>query len=126
MNMKQIIAVDFDGTIVEHDFPGIGKPIRYAVEILKGWQQKGNLVTLWTCRGGYELAEALTWCSKEGLRFDTVNSTAYGAVGYGVPKIVATYYIDDRSIEYRMRTNNGNLTPEIWLEIATFLEVDIG
>ena len=30
-----IIAVDFDVTIVEHQYPAIGKELPYAIEVLK-------------------------------------------------------------------------------------------
>ena len=35
-----IIAVDFDGTIVEHKYPAIGKEIPFAIETLKKLQQR--------------------------------------------------------------------------------------
>ena len=36
----EIIAVDFDGTIVEHAFPQIGKPIPFAIETLLKLQKE--------------------------------------------------------------------------------------
>ena len=45
------IAVDFDGTIVTHEYPNIGKPIPFAIETLKKLQQEGHhQLILWTCR----------------------------------------------------------------------------
>ena len=50
-----IIAVDFDGTVVEHDFPEIGKAVPGALEGLKKLQSAGHRLVLWTCRGGRSL-----------------------------------------------------------------------
>ena len=37
-----IIAVDFDGTIVEHRYPRIGEEIPFAIDTLKLLQQKSH------------------------------------------------------------------------------------
>lgn len=37
-----IIAVDFDGTIVEHRYPEIGKKIPFAINTLKMLQKEGH------------------------------------------------------------------------------------
>jgi len=54
-----IIAVDFDGTIVEDAYPGIGKPKRFALESLKELQKDGHDLILWTYRHGKKLDEAV-------------------------------------------------------------------
>ena len=54
-----IIAVDFDGTIVEDAYPQIGKPIIFAFETLKKLQEKGHRLILWTYRSGSKLDEAV-------------------------------------------------------------------
>ena len=47
------IAIDFDGTIVTHAYPAIGKPIPFAIETLKKLQQEDHhQLILWTCREG--------------------------------------------------------------------------
>ena len=43
-----IIAVDFDGTIVEHEYPAIGKTKLFAFETLKALQEKGFRLIMWT------------------------------------------------------------------------------
>ena len=47
-----IIAVDFDGTIVEHRYPEIGKEIPFAIATLKQLQAERHLLILWTVREG--------------------------------------------------------------------------
>ena len=56
------IAVDFDGTIVEHRYPRIGEEIPFAVETLKLLQQEKHRLILWSVREGELLDEAIEWC----------------------------------------------------------------
>ncbi len=44
------VAIDFDGTIVEHKFPEVGKPVPGAIEWMKKWQDAGAQLILWTMR----------------------------------------------------------------------------
>ena len=59
-----VIAVDFDGTIVKHRFPAIGKEIPYAIKTLKLFQEKGHKLILWTYRTGKDLEKAVEFCLK--------------------------------------------------------------
>ncbi len=61
-----IIAVDFDGTIVEHAYPEIGKPIPFAIETLLQLQKDGHKLILWTVRRGRLLQEAVDYCAERG------------------------------------------------------------
>lgn len=98
------IAVDFDGTIVKHDFPRIGKEIPFAVDTLKTFVSEGHRVILWTSRKGDALKAAVDWCAERGLNFYAVNSN-YPDLSI-VPKekrhesgkVVADVYIDDRNL----------------------------
>ena len=56
---SKIIAVDFDGTIAEDRYPGIGKPMPFAFETLKMLQSDGHRLILWTYRTGKKLNEAV-------------------------------------------------------------------
>ena len=69
-----IIAVDFDGTIVEHKYPSIGKEIPFAIETLKKLQQERHFLILWSVREGRLLEEAVEFCRQRGLEFYAVNS----------------------------------------------------
>ncbi|MBK6285936.1 MAG: hypothetical protein IPF54_27545 [Draconibacterium sp.] len=95
-----IIAVDFDGTIVKHKFPAIGKEIPYAIKTLKLIQQKGHKLILWTYRSGKELEEAVRFCEERGLIFHAVNNDFEGEEFDNTysRKIYADMYIDDRNI----------------------------
>ena len=66
------IAVDFDGTIVEHKFPQIGKEKPFAVLTLKKLMEDGHILVLNTAREGQYLEDAIKWCEERGLRFFSV------------------------------------------------------
>mgnify|MGYP000847459025 CR=1 FL=1 len=95
-----IIAVDFDGTIVQHKYPKIGKEIPYAIKTLKLLVQKGHKLILWTYRSGKELHEAVQYCEERGLVFHAVNNDFDGEEFDNTysRKIYADIYIDDRNI----------------------------
>lgn len=95
------IAVDFDGTIVEHKYPEIGKEIPYAIDTLKSLTADGHKIILWTIREGQRLEEAVEFCRRKGLEFYAVNSDYPNASwsGKGVSrKLKADIYIDDRNV----------------------------
>jgi len=94
------IAVDFDGTIVEHEYPEIGKEKLFAFQTLKELEKRGALLILWTFRTGTELEEAIAYCRKNGIEFYAVNRN-YPEERYDETvsrKIDADIFIDDRNI----------------------------
>ncbi len=95
-----IIAVDFDGTLVEHRYPAIGKERPYAFEALRFLQSKGHKLILWTYRTGDSLTEAVTYCHNKGVRFWAVNESYPGENREkgDERKINAELFIDDRNL----------------------------
>lgn len=95
-----VIAVDFDGTIVQHRYPAIGEERPFAITTLKMLQQDGHRLILWTVREGRELKEAVDWCRERGLEFYAVNKDfpeeRADSAGYS-RKLKADLFIDDRS-----------------------------
>lgn len=94
------IAVDFDGTIVEHEYPGIGKEMLFAFITLKELQKMGARLILWTFRSGKELEDAVEFCKKNGVEFYAVNKNYPEEVFDGTfsRKIDADIYIDDKNV----------------------------
>jgi len=95
------IAVDFDGTIVEHKYPKIGKPMPFAIETLIELQKQGYELVLWTYRAGKYLNEAVDYCKEKGLEFHAVNKNEPDELLDETilsRKIYADIYIDDRNI----------------------------
>lgn len=95
-----IIAVDFDGTIVEHRYPFIGRIHPFAIETLKALQTKNHRLILWSHRAADELNEAVAFCRIHGLEFYAVNKN-YPEEEWkenDSRKIFADIYIDDRNL----------------------------
>jgi hydroxymethylpyrimidine pyrophosphatase-like HAD family hydrolase len=93
------IAIDFDGTIVEHKYPKIGKEILFATDTLRALHKEGHRLILWTYRAGKELEEAIEYCNKKGVEFYAVNKN-YPEEKFDPSisrKILADLYIDDRN-----------------------------
>ena len=67
------IAVDFDGTIVTHEYPQIGSELPLAIPTLKKLKEDGHKLILWTVREGDLLDDAVLWCRERGLEFYAVN-----------------------------------------------------
>ncbi len=115
-----IIAVDFDGTIVEDAYPQIGSPKLFAFETLKELAKDGHRLILWTYRNGERLQEAVDFCAKKGVEFYAVNKNypEEKFEGKVSRKINADLFIDDRNIGgmlgwgeiYKLITNNPNAT----------------
>lgn len=95
------IAVDFDGTIVEHRYPKIGEEIPFATETLKILAQKRHKLILWTVREGELLEEAIEWCRQRGVFFYSVNKDypeeEKSHNGFS-RKLKADLFIDDRNL----------------------------
>jgi hypothetical protein len=94
------IAIDFDGTIVEHAYPAIGKEMLFAFDTLKLMQKAGFNLILWTYRTGKELDEAVEYCRRNGIEFYAINKNFPEEVvdENTSRKIIADIYIDDRNI----------------------------
>lgn len=97
-----IIAIDFDGTIVEDRFPEVGNMIPGAKEVINGFYQQGYTIIIWTSRSGIELARAVEWLAKNGIKYHRVNESCpenlkkYG--GRDTRKVFADIYVDDKGL----------------------------
>ncbi|MFO7879532.1 MAG: BT0820 family HAD-type phosphatase [Bacteroidota bacterium] len=93
------IAVDFDGTIVEHAYPDIGKPLPGAFETLISLTEMGHKIILWTFRDGDLLQDAVEFCMEHGLMFWAINQSFPDEEfnQFLSRKIIADVYIDDRN-----------------------------
>ena len=96
-----IIAVDFDGTIVEHKYPEIGEELPFATSTLRMLAQQRHRLILWTVRRGKLLDEAVEWCRKRGVEFYAVNKNFPEEIldaGNCYGKINADLFIDDLNL----------------------------
>lgn len=97
-----IIAVDFDGTIVEHRYPSIGRELPFATETLKKLAEEGHRLILWTVREGRLLDEAVAFCRERGVEFYAINrdypEEEKGQNNHFTRKLKADLWIDDRNL----------------------------
>ena len=95
-----IIAVDFDGTLCENAWPGIGSQYKELIDFLIRCKKDGAQLILWTMREGELLHKALVWCTARGLEFDAVNDNVQKMkdfYGNNPRKVFANYYFDDHN-----------------------------
>jgi hypothetical protein len=96
-----VLAVDFDGTVVEDRYPEIGKPLPFAIDTLKRLHADGHRIVLWTFRHGRPLRNAVEFLESQGVQLYAVNQSfpeeSEQLDGYS-RKIHADWFIDDRNI----------------------------
>ena len=92
-----IIAIDFDGTCVTHEYPVVGKDIG-AVPVIKALVERGDQIILFTMRSGEPLADAVNWFSENGIPLFGVNENPQQHTWTNSPKPYAHVYIDDAAL----------------------------
>lgn len=125
-----IIAVDFDGTCVTHEFPKVGKDIG-AVPVLKRLVEKGHHIILHTMRshsngeyGNFDengnpierdtLQDAIDWFKKNDIPLLGVNENPTQKRWTSSPKIFAHLYIDDAALGVPLKTDS--LSPRAYVD----------
>jgi hypothetical protein len=104
-NLK--LGIDFDGTIVRHEYPLIGMPNPMALEYLKQFKQAGAQLILWTMRSGPALQEAVDYCTSNGVNFDAVNEGIGDRAWTDSPKAHCNIYIDDAAFGCPLKPNTN-------------------
>ena len=94
----EFLAVDFDGTIVGHEFPDIGAPIQATIDFMNEFWKKSiwNRIIIWSCRSGEYEHLMREWLIKNRVPFDWINKNPI--VDLGGNKIFANQYLDDRNL----------------------------
>jgi len=93
-----IICVDFDGTIVTHDYPNIGKPVPDALRVLQELRRADHKIILFTMRSGKNLKEAEMYLQNNGVQLYGVNRTPTQRSWTQSPKAYGHLYIDDAAL----------------------------
>lgn len=99
--LPYIIAVDFDGTLVEDKFPEIGQPIQRVWDDIKKAQANGCKIILWTSRDNERLKAAVEFCVERGLHFDAINDNLDECkvlFNNSTRKVYANEYWDDKAV----------------------------
>lgn len=98
MTEGPIIAIDFDGTIVDHRFPEIGQPVPGALDAIRALQRMGWRVILWTMRSGKHLDDAVAFLKRHGIEPWGVNANPTQTSWTTSPKAYAHHYVDDAAL----------------------------
>ena len=123
MERSLIIAIDFDGTCVEHCYPAIGYEVEGAVEVLRDLQQRGHRLILHTVRSGATLEAAISWFKERRITLWGVNLNIEQRRWSKSPKLYADYYIDDSALGCPIRFIDNVRRPVVdWRALRQLLE----
>lgn len=124
--MNRIIAVDFDGTCVTHEYPRVGTDVPHAVEVLKRLNEAGAKIIVWTMRSGVHLdVHAKEWFETRDIEVWSYNANPEQSSWTNSPKCYAERYIDDAAIGCpRIYPENGARPFVDWKKVEQLLEED--
>jgi trehalose-6-phosphatase len=117
-----IFAVDFDGTVVTHDYPKIGQPLLLAIPTLIELSLKGHQIILWTMRSNKELEEAVSYLKDNGVPLHGVNENPNQKSWTQSSKAYAHMYIDDAALGCPLIKNEGERPFVDWLTVRSMLK----
>lgn len=103
-----IVAVDFDGTLVEHMYPQIGAEVEEAFDWLKRFHEAGVRLILWTMRSQRTLFDAVDYCEERGVEFWGININPEQKSWSTSPKAYAHLYIDDAAVGVPLKVRAGS------------------
>ena len=117
-----VIAIDFDGTIVTHEYPYVGKDIHLAKDVIKMLIENGHRCFLYTMRDGSELLDAIEYCKENELEMCGWNESPEQFSNS--PKQYGTFYIDDAAIGCPLIYDpDVSRRPFVnWFDVARYLE----
>jgi hydroxymethylpyrimidine pyrophosphatase-like HAD family hydrolase len=101
MNKQLFLSIDFDGTIVEEGFPGIGKIKPRTVELMKQAKELGHVIIVWTARSVEYLVHAKLFLDENNIPYDYINENPedeYAKKGIQGRKLFSHVYLDDRAV----------------------------
>ncbi len=115
------IAIDFDGTVVTHEYPAIGDDAG-AVPVLRELVEHGYRLILYTMRHGEQLAAAERWFHDRGIPLYAVNENPSQHRWTSSPKVHADIYIDDNGLGTPIRFVEGCIRPVVdWVRLRELL-----
>ncbi|MBR0362458.1 MAG: hypothetical protein IIX38_01540 [Alistipes sp.] len=120
-----VIAVDFDGTCVEHNYPAIGMDVEGAVDVLRELNKHGHRIILNTMRSGQRLEAAVRWFRDRKIELWAVNRNPEQEQWTSSPKVYADIYIDDSALGCPLIFLEGVRRPVVnWSKVRQLLESD--
>lgn len=122
---SMILAIDFDGTCVEHEYPSVGMDVEGAVDVLRALNRKGHRLILYTMRSGTKLEAAVKWFKDRKIELWGVNRNPEQENWTESPKVHADIYIDDSALGCPIMFIDGVRRPVVnWAKVRAQLEYD--
>lgn len=119
------IAVDFDGTCVDHRYPEIGPEAPGAVDTLRKLNNTKHKLILWTMRSGKELQEAVDWFKKNNIVLFGIQNNPTQSTWTSSPKCFANIYIDDAALGAPLITIPGFARPCVdWSKVKEYMSLE--
>ena len=116
-----IVAVDFDGTCVTHEYPEVGLSIG-AQSVLTKIVKHGGQLILWTMRNGKHLQDAIGWFKENDIPLFGIQRNPDQDTWTDSPKAYAHIYIDDAALGCPLTTQLGTQSPFVdWTEVYKLL-----
>ena len=121
-----ILAIDFDGTIVEHGakFPEMGPPIPHAIETLKQWVEDGDQLILYTMRTGDALDAAVAYLEGAGVKLWGINDNP--GQKHWAPesrKVYSQLLVDDTAVGCPLVQPSGTDRPYVdWMGVRALVD----
>lgn len=106
-----VIAIDFDGTIVDNAYPNIGALKPNVVAVIRRLHDESHKIVINTCRTGEHAKDAFNFLIEHKIPFDALNEN--------IPELVSIYPLESRKISADLYIDDRNLggIPENWNEI---------
>ena len=132
-----VIAIDFDGTCVTHEFPKVGRDIG-AAEVLRKLVNSGHQLILYTMRSdrkeskatgdpsiqdvtGNFLSDAIKWFHDNRIPLYGIQENPTQKNWTTSPKCYAELYIDDAALGCPLLYSNKERAYVNWAEIEVIL-----
>lgn len=93
-----VILVDFDGTVVKHEFPYVGEAVPNAINVLKELIYNGHKIVLYTMRSRHFLNDAIEWYDNHNIPLHNVKYDDIKFIRNESNKCDGDIVIDDRNL----------------------------
>ena len=96
-----VIAIDFDGTIVDLAFPKVGAIKQDAAKYINMLYDEGHEIVINTCRAGKYEGDAEAMLKEHGIQYHYINCNMPWMIEFysqDCRKISADLYIDDKCL----------------------------
>ena len=113
------ISIDFDGTIVDEAFPGVGKMKPKANVFINKLYDQGCKILINTCRTGSYEGDAENFLKRMNISYHYINCNLPQSIEYfkqDCRKLSADVYIDDKCLMG---------LPDTWEEIYNIIQTKI-